>query len=57
MGCIGFIPGTGGVPNEGVAHGRAAFTPCCSQEGRVSGEVPEDVDGFVETAIGMELGG
>jgi hypothetical protein len=57
MGGVGFIPDTGGVSNEGVTHGRAAFIPCCSQEVGVSGEVPEYVDGFVETAIGMELNG
>jgi hypothetical protein len=57
MGCVGFIPSTDGVSNEGVTHGRVAFIPCCRQEGGVSGEVPKCVDGFVEADIGMELSG
>jgi hypothetical protein len=57
MGCVGFIPSTGGVSNEGVTHGRAEFIPCCHQEEGVIGEVPKYVDSFVEATIGMELSG
>ncbi len=32
-------------------------TPNVIEDGGVSGEVPKYVDGFVETAIGMELSG
>ena len=57
MGGVGFIPSAGGVSNQGVSHGRATFIPRCNQEVGVRGEVPEDVDCFVETAVGVELGG
>ena len=38
-----------------MSHRGATFIPGCSQEVGVSGKVPEDVNGFVETAVGMEL--
>ena len=49
VGGVGFIPCASGVSNEGVSHRGAAFIPGCSQEVGVSGKIPEDVDGFVET--------
>ncbi len=41
--------------NEGVSHRRATFIPDCDQEVGVSGIIPEGVDGFVETDVGVEL--
>ena len=38
-----------------MAHRRATFIPDCGQEVGVSGKIPEGVDGFVETAVGVEL--
>jgi hypothetical protein len=43
------------VSDEGVSHGRETLIPSCGEGEGISGEIPKDIYGFVDTGVDVKV--